>query len=74
MVFARLLLFPFSHLMGFLATLSLQPSDQEFFFFFFFFFFLNLASMFDSASFNLCSEVHSGRNLLLYLIVKVPSL
>lgn len=70
MVFARLLLFPFSHLMGFLATLSLQPSDQDFFFFFF----LNLASTFDSASFNLRSEAHSGRNLLLYLIVKVPSL
>lgn len=67
MVFARLLLFPFSHLMGFLATLSLQPSDQDKFF-------LNLASTFDSASFNLCSEAHSGRNLLLYLIVKVPSL
>lgn len=67
MVFARLLLFPFSHLMGFLATLSLQPSDQDMFF-------LNLASTFDSASFNLCSEAHSGRNLLLYLIVKVPSL
>lgn len=67
MVFARLLLFPFSHLMGFLATLSLQPSDQDIFF-------LNLASTFDSASFNLCSEAHSGRNLLLYLIVKVPSL
>lgn len=30
MVFARLSLFPFSHLMGFLATLSLQPSDQDF--------------------------------------------
>lgn len=67
MVFACLLLFPFSHLMGFLATLSLQPSDQDMFF-------LNLASTFDSASFNLCSEAHSGRNLLLYLIVKVPSL
>lgn len=72
MVFARLSLFPFSHLMGFPATLSLQPSDQDFFFSFFFF--LNLAFTFDFASFNLCSEAHSGRNLLLYLIVKVPSL
>lgn len=71
MVFARPLLLPFSHLMGFPATLSLQPSDQDFFFFFSF---LNLAFTFDFASFNLCSEAHSGRNLLLYLIVKVPSL
>jgi len=70
-VFACLSLFPFSHLMGFLATLSLQPSDQDFSIFFFL---LNLASTFNSASFNLCSEAHSGRNLLLYLIVKVPSL